>query len=133
MARILIYTSPARGHLFAVIGVRGPPFGPGLRRSTSGPGRVRDVLLRRLIFSKMNRVAMPAVDEMRARVEHAAAGVRLLPSRLNAESLAAAVTKAVSMSHGAKRIADAFAAADADRAVADGLEELLKSQRVSVA
>ncbi len=45
-----------------------PPFGPGLRRSRSGPGRVRDALLRRLIFSKMNRVAMPAVNEMRARL-----------------------------------------------------------------
>lgn len=275
-----------------------PPFGPGLRRSRSGPGRVRDALLRRLIFSKMNRVAMPAVNEMRARlglgalagitdllhrpplvfyfttreieyprprwpenfrmvgparwvppadppewlaaierpialvtcsterqsdrgiveaaipglpqkgfyvvatsaayepqefqsdgipncrverylshgpiverarvvvchggmgitqralaqgvplvvvpfgrdqlevarrVEYAGAGVRLLPRRLNAESLAAAATKAVSMSHGAKRIAEAFAAVDADSVVADGLEELLEGRRASVA
>ncbi len=270
-----------------------PPFGPGLRRSTSGAGRVRDALMRRLIFSKMSRVAMPAVNTMRGRVglpplagitdllrrpprvfyfttealeyprtqwpesfrlvgparwvppadppvwlaaierpialvtcsterqsdrgiveaalaglpqkglfvvatsaaygpeefagatapncrverylshgpiikrarvvvchggmgitqralshgvplvivpfgrdqlevarrvEYAGAGVRLMPSRLNADTLAAAVTKAESMTDGAKRIAAAFAAADADSAVADGLEELLRER-----
>ncbi len=71
--------------------------------------------------------------EVARRVEHAGAGVRLLPHRLNGESLATAVARAVAMSDGARRIADAFAAADADRAVADGLEELLQGQRASVA
>ena len=71
--------------------------------------------------------------EVARRVEHAGAGVRLMSRRLNAESLAVAVKKAVSMSHGAKTIADAFAAADADRAVADGLEEVLEGRRASVA
>jgi len=71
--------------------------------------------------------------EVARRVEYAGAGVRLLPRRLNAESLAAAATKAVSMSHGAKRIAEAFAAVDADSVVADGLEELLEGRRASVA
>ncbi len=275
-----------------------PPFGPGFRRSTSAPGRVRDALLRRLIFSKMDRVAMPAVNEMRARlglevlgsitdlllrpprvfyfttealeyprahwpesfrlvgparwvppadppewlpeinrpialvtcsterqsdraiveaalaglprnglfvvatsaaygpeeftgattpncrverylshgpivecarvvvchggmgitqralsqgvplvivpygrdqlevarrVEHAGAGVRLPPSRLSAGTLAAAVTRAESMTDGAKRIAAAFATAGGDTAVADGLEELLERRPATVA
>ena len=271
-----------------------PPFGPGLRRSTSGLGRVRDALLRRIIFSRMDRAAMPAVNEMRARlgldalagmtdlllrpprvfyfttealeyprahwpesfrmvgpatwvppadppawlaeidcpialvtcsterqsdraiieaalqglprqglyvvatsaayepeefrsagvpncrverylshgpiieragvvvchggmgitqralsqgvpvvvvpfgrdqfevarrVEHAGAGVRLMASRLNAASLAAAVTKAMSMVEGANRIAEASAASGGDVAVADGVEELLRMRR----
>ncbi len=63
--------------------------------------------------------------EVARRVEYAQAGVRLLPKRLNASSLAAAVQKARSMGAGASRIADAFASAGGDPAVADGFEELL--------
>lgn len=62
--------------------------------------------------------------EVARRVEYAQAGVRLLPKRLNALSLAAAAQKARSMGAGARRIAAAFASAGGDSAVADGFEEL---------
>ncbi|TVQ29115.1 MAG: glycosyltransferase [Spirochaetaceae bacterium] len=71
--------------------------------------------------------------EVARRVEHAGAGVRLMPRNLNAGMLTAAVTKALSMADGAGRIAASFAASDADAAVADGLEELLVNRRASVA
>ena len=51
---------------FTPLPARGiPPFGPGFRRSDSVPGRVRDAVIRRMIFAKMNRVAMPAVNSVR--------------------------------------------------------------------
>lgn len=66
--------------------------------------------------------------EVARRVEHAGAGVRLMPRRLNAESLAAAVTKAMAMTDGARRIATEFSAAGGDSAVADEMEALLDSR-----
>lgn len=45
-----------------------PPFGPGLARSTHVLGRMRDAILRRIIFSKMDRVALPAVNFSRRRL-----------------------------------------------------------------
>jgi UDP:flavonoid glycosyltransferase YjiC (YdhE family) len=59
------------------------------------------------------------------RVEHAGAGVRLLPKDLSEDALAAAVQKAQSMRAGAARIAKAFASAGSDAAVVKGVEELL--------
>ena len=67
--------------------------------------------------------------EVARRVEHAGAGVRLMPNRLTAENLSAAVEKAAEARDGARQIASAFAAAGGDSAVADGLEELLESGR----
>ena len=71
--------------------------------------------------------------EVARRVEHAGAGVRLMPRSLNAQTLASAVTEAMSMADGAGRIASAFGASGGSTAVADGLEELLESRRASVA
>lgn len=45
-----------------------PPFGPGLARSTSLPGRIRDSLLGRVILSKMDGVALPAINASRGRM-----------------------------------------------------------------
>jgi MGT family glycosyltransferase len=43
-----------------------PPFGPGLPRITNPAGRVRDALLRKLIFSKLNKLALPKLNGVRA-------------------------------------------------------------------
>ncbi|HSM54839.1 MAG TPA: nucleotide disphospho-sugar-binding domain-containing protein [Candidatus Sulfomarinibacteraceae bacterium] len=45
-----------------------PPFGPGLARATNVIGRLRDGILRRIIFSKMNRAALPPINRTRARL-----------------------------------------------------------------
>ena len=68
--------------------------------------------------------------EVARRVEYAGAGVRLLPGRLNDETLGTAVEQARAMRPGAQRIADSFAATGGDIAVADGMEELLAGTRV---
>ena len=63
--------------------------------------------------------------EVARRVETAGAGVRLLPKHLSATTLASSVQKARTLRAGAARIADAFARAGGDAAVAAGFEELL--------
>ena len=63
--------------------------------------------------------------EVARRVEHAGSGVRLMPRRLNAETLAEAVTRAIAKTDGAKRVAAEFAAAGGDSAVADEMEALV--------
>lgn len=45
-----------------------PPFGPGLARSANLFGRVRDAALRKIIFGKMDQVALPAINRARSRV-----------------------------------------------------------------
>lgn len=51
-----------------------PPFGPGLQHSPTPLGHLRDAILRRLILSRMDRAAMPAINEIRARLGLAALG-----------------------------------------------------------
>ncbi len=65
--------------------------------------------------------------EVARRVETAGAGVRLLPKHLSATTLASSVQKARTLRAGAARIADAFARAGGDAAVAAGFEELLST------
>ena len=62
--------------------------------------------------------------EVARRVEVAGAGVRLPVGRLSAERLRAAVAQARQLAPGARRIADAFAAAGGATAAADVLERL---------
>lgn len=64
--------------------------------------------------------------EVARRVEHAGAGVRLLPKALDIRSLASAVKTAQKMRDGARRIAEAFASAGGDSTAADAFEELLE-------
>jgi MGT family glycosyltransferase len=45
-----------------------PPFGPGLRPARGVPGRVRDAMLRPLLFGSLERIVTPRVNEVRARV-----------------------------------------------------------------
>jgi MGT family glycosyltransferase len=45
-----------------------PPFGPGLRRSTTIVGRIRDALMGKIIFSKMSQYALPAINTTRTRL-----------------------------------------------------------------
>lgn len=45
-----------------------PPFGPGLARSTSIFGRIRDGIVGKMIYSKMDRGPLPAINEARQRV-----------------------------------------------------------------
>jgi MGT family glycosyltransferase len=45
-----------------------PPFGPGLRPARGVPGRLRDALLRPLMFGALERIVAPRVNEVRARV-----------------------------------------------------------------
>ncbi|MBT8165504.1 MAG: glycosyltransferase [Acidimicrobiia bacterium] len=66
--------------------------------------------------------------EVARRVEHAGAGVRLSPKKLNAASLATAVRDARALEIGAQRIANAFSEAGGDGAAADALEELLREK-----
>lgn len=42
-----------------------PPFGPGLPRLTNPAGKVRDAVLRKLIFSKLNKLALPKLNSVR--------------------------------------------------------------------
>jgi UDP:flavonoid glycosyltransferase YjiC (YdhE family) len=67
--------------------------------------------------------------EVARRVEHAGAGVRLLPKALDARSLACAVKTAQTMRGGAERIAEAFASAGGDSTAADAFEEILEPAR----
>jgi MGT family glycosyltransferase len=62
--------------------------------------------------------------EVARRVEHASAGVRLPPRKLNAASLRAAVRKARTMKPGAERVAAAFRRAGGESAAADVVEQL---------
>lgn len=64
--------------------------------------------------------------EVARRVEHAGAGVRLLPKDLDVLSLASAVKTAQTMRDGARRVARAFARAGGDSVAADAFEELLE-------
>lgn len=45
-----------------------PPFGPGLAPARSILGRLRDAILRPLIFGKLSRLATPTINDLRARV-----------------------------------------------------------------
>ncbi len=45
-----------------------PPFGPGLRPARGMPGRLRDALLRPIVFGTLERLVKPRVNEIRARV-----------------------------------------------------------------
>ncbi len=45
-----------------------PPFGPGFKRSTGIFGKLRDKLLGKAIFSKLNKLALPPVNSLRARL-----------------------------------------------------------------
>jgi MGT family glycosyltransferase len=45
-----------------------PPFGPGLQRSTSLIGHARDVLMGKIIFSKMGQYALPSINAARTRL-----------------------------------------------------------------
>jgi MGT family glycosyltransferase len=45
-----------------------PPFGPGLRPASGPAGRVRDTLLGRMILSRMDGLALPAINAARARL-----------------------------------------------------------------
>lgn len=63
--------------------------------------------------------------EVARRVEVARAGVRLPARKLTAERLRQAVLAAVELRPGARRIADAFAAAGGAGAAADALESLV--------
>lgn len=63
--------------------------------------------------------------EVARRVEQAGAGVRLAPKRLNASTLASAVSVAQALESGARRVAQAFSDAGGDGAAADTVEALL--------
>lgn len=63
--------------------------------------------------------------EVARRVERAGVGVRLLPKKLNASTLAAAVAEARTLTAGAQTMAAAFSAAGGDEAAADVFEGLL--------
>jgi MGT family glycosyltransferase len=43
-----------------------PPFGPGLSRLKNPAGRMRDLILGKLIFSKLNKLALPAINSTRS-------------------------------------------------------------------
>jgi MGT family glycosyltransferase len=45
-----------------------PPFGPGLRPARGLPGRLRDALLRPIVFGTLERLVKPRVNEIRAQV-----------------------------------------------------------------
>jgi len=45
-----------------------PPFGPGLTPARGPAGRLRDALLRPIVFGSLERVAAPRLNEVRARV-----------------------------------------------------------------
>ncbi|HEV3378449.1 MAG TPA: glycosyltransferase [Thermoleophilaceae bacterium] len=45
-----------------------PPFGPGLRPARGVLGRLRDAALRPLVFGSLERIVVPGVNEVRARV-----------------------------------------------------------------
>lgn len=45
-----------------------PSFGPGLRRSTNLFGWARDLLMNKVIFTKMSQYALPAINTTRARL-----------------------------------------------------------------
>ena len=66
--------------------------------------------------------------EVARRVEVAGAGVRLPARRLTPERLRAAVAEARQLAPGARRIADAFAAAGGAAAAADELEHLTATE-----
>jgi MGT family glycosyltransferase len=54
---------------FTALPARGvPPFGPGLPRSDTPFGRLRDTILGKLIYSKMNQFALPPINAARAQV-----------------------------------------------------------------
>jgi MGT family glycosyltransferase len=63
--------------------------------------------------------------EVARRVEHAGAGVRLLPRKLSPRSVASAVSEARSLAAGARTVAKSFSESGGDRAAADAIEELL--------
>ncbi len=69
--------------------------------------------------------------EVARRVEHAHAGVRLLPKRLDADALASATQAARAMRGGADRIAESFAHAGGERAAADALESLVQPSKAT--
>jgi MGT family glycosyltransferase len=62
--------------------------------------------------------------ETARRVEHARAGVRLMPRRLTPQRLAQAVRRAMGMRAGAERVSEAYAAAGGAAAAADAIEAL---------
>ena len=68
---------------FTFLPARGvPPFGPGLARATGPLGRIRDAVVRRLVFSQLDRVALPGINHPRARLRLAPLGsIAELPLR----------------------------------------------------
>jgi MGT family glycosyltransferase len=69
--------------------------------------------------------------EVARRVEHAGAGVRLMPKRLKASTLASAVQAARTMRGGAQQIAEAFAHAGGEQAAADAFESLAQPSKAT--
>lgn len=67
--------------------------------------------------------------EVARRVEHAGVGVRLLPKKLNASNLVAAVQAARGLSEAAHRMAQTFASAGGSQAAADSFQYLLDAER----
>src|SRR3954447_2429667 len=49
----------------ALPSVDAPPFGPGLRPARGLPGRIRDRLLRPLVYGAMRRIILPPVNQIR--------------------------------------------------------------------
>jgi len=45
-----------------------PPFGPGLRPARGPAGRLRDAMLRPIVFGSLERIVKPRVNEVRSRV-----------------------------------------------------------------
>ena len=66
--------------------------------------------------------------EVARRVEVADAGTRLPAQRLNADRLRAKIREAMTKTHGARRVADGFAAAGGPAAAADAFENLTASR-----
>jgi UDP:flavonoid glycosyltransferase YjiC (YdhE family) len=62
-------------------------------------------------------------------VEHAGAGVRLSPKKLDASRLSQAVEQARSLAEGAARIAESFRKAGGDSRAADLVEDLVIGTR----
>ena len=46
-----------------------PPFGPGLRRSTGMPGRLRDGIVGPLAFGRLEKLALPKINTQRTRLD----------------------------------------------------------------
>jgi UDP:flavonoid glycosyltransferase YjiC (YdhE family) len=108
------------------------PHDPIVRRSTVVVGHGGMGITQRALLHGVPPVVVPFGRdqlEVARRVEHAGAGVRLSPKKLDASRLSQAVEQARSLAEGAARIAESFRKAGGDSRAADLVEDLVIGTR----